>query len=224
MPGKGNGRCVRVLTCGAIMLTVVTGVAGCGGKTNAGGSSAATSPSVTTSNTSAPPSTSASSTVSSTPTAASTGSPALGIKGLPDAAKQKTTDGAIAFVKYYLQVVNRAGTNPSGQRVVATMSLPGCNVCSGWDDSSIDAFSAGTHIVGDQLPAATAYSVAANLLSSQPPQVHVRGQFPEGNFQIVNNTSGSTKVEHNQAINVVFLVEWTEQGWKVAKVQQDATG
>lgn len=222
MPGMGNGRRARVLTCSAIMLTVVTGVAGCGGKTSAGGSSTATSTSVTASSTSAASPTSTSSSASSTLTAPATGNPALGIKGLPDTAKQKTTDGAIAFVKYYVSVINQVGSVPSDAKLLAGMSADSCKPCSGWDAESAANARRGVRFSGNQIPLASKYDVAANLLDSTPPAVHVRGYFGAGTYDEVR-TDGTLIEKHDvDPLRVVFLLQWTGGGWITQNVQRDS--
>lgn len=202
------------------MLTVVTGVAGCGGKTSAGGSSAAASPSVTPSPTSSSSSPSASS-VSSTPIVAATGNPALGINGLPDAAKQKTTDGAIAFVKYYLQVVNVAYSTPDDS-LIPPLSSSGCKVCTAWS-SSVESFAAkkaktsGPIYLGLSKP-----TIVANLLKDQPAEVHVGGTVDVAAAKVVD--PAGTVLQSSGASNSgrVFLLEWANDSWKMLQVERQS--
>ena len=218
MPGMGNGRRARVLTCSAIMLTVVTGVAGCGGKTSAGGSSTATSTSVTASSTSAASPTSTSSSVSSTPTAPATGNPALGITGLPDAAKQKTTDGAIAFVKYYVSVINEAYQfmKPG---LLEPMALASCKTCDLWEQSVVDYTAKEQHTDGPIYRSGGEYYIAANLLNATPPEVHVGTKFPPTAVRLIDQGGQVVKSESVEKPEMVFLVEWTDDGWRVQKAQ-----
>lgn len=219
MLGTGNGRCVRALTCSAIMLTVVTGVAGCGGKTSAGGSSVATSTPATASSTPAASPTSIVSSASSTPTVASTGNPALGINGLPDAAQQKTTDGAIAFVKYYVAVVNFAGSKPQ-LGLVKGLSLDTCDTCERWESSAAYFVQHGQRIVGDQLPRGAGWDVRANLLDQSPPAAHIAVSFASADIPI-RSANGSQTTQRVDSAVEVFLLRWTGTGWLVSDVQRD---
>ena len=217
MPGMGNARRARVLTCSAIMLTVVTGVAGCGGKTSAGGSSAAASTSVTPSPTSSSSSPSASS-VSSTPTVAATGNPALGINGLPDAAKQKTTDGAIAFVKYYVSLINYA-YQFGKPGLLEPLALDSCKTCGLWAQSVVDYSAKRQHTDGQIYRDGAEYYIAANLLSASPAEVHVGAKFLPTTVRLVDQSGAVVKTEKVEKPEMVFLVTWADGGWRVAKAQ-----
>lgn len=219
MLGTGNGRCVRALTCSAIMLTVVTGVAGCGGKTGAGGSSVATSTPATASSTPAASPTSTVSSASSTPTVASTGNPALGINGLPDAAKQKTTDGAIAFVKYYLEVVNTAYSTPD-DTLIAPLSDSGCKVCAAWA-TSVKTFAAqkaktsGRIYIGISQP-----TIVANLLADQPAEVHVQCVVDVAAAKVVDPSGKVLQASKASSSGRVFLLRWVDDGWQTLQVDR----
>ncbi|KYH45774.1 hypothetical protein AZH51_08765 [Branchiibius sp. NY16-3462-2] len=214
-----------MLTSSAIMLTVVTGVAGCGGKTGAGGSSAATSTSVTSSassSSSSAPSSSvstASTSPSSTPTAAATGNPALGINGLPDAAKQKTTDGAIAFVNYYLRVVNAAYSTPD-DTLISPLSDAGCKVCTAWATSVEDFAAKGAKTSGPIYLGLSKTTIVANLLGDKPAEVHVGALVDVAAAKVVD-PSGKV-LESSTASNSgrVFLLRWANSGWQMLQVER----
>lgn len=220
MPGTGNGCRARVFTCSAIMLTVVTGVAGCGGKTDAGGSSTATSTSATALSTSAVSPTATTSSVPSTPTAPSTGNPALGINGLPDAAKQKTTDGAIAFVKYYVAVLNETGYRPKAG-LLEPLATSNCKTCRNFEDSVRSRVSEGLHTDGPLYKEPGSYTVAANLTDLSTPGAHIRVKFGSPTIHEVRKDGSFEQTYPAETTKNVYLLIWSE-GWRVDQVLKDA--
>ncbi|MFC6713271.1 DUF6318 family protein [Branchiibius cervicis] len=109
------------------------------------------------------------SSASSTPTVASTGNPALGINGLPDAAKQKTTDGAIAFVKYYVSVINQAYQHPQ-TGLLEPFALESCKTCDRWEQSVAQLVRNNQHADAAIFPEVDGTEIVADLLDLQPPR------------------------------------------------------
>ncbi|PWJ24532.1 hypothetical protein ATK17_0624 [Branchiibius hedensis] len=143
----------------------------------------------------------------------------MGIKGLPDAAKQKTTDGAIAFVKYYVAVVNYAGSKPQ-TGLVKSLSLDTCETCDRWESSAAYFAQHDQKIVGDQLPGGTGWDVKADLIDQSPPAAHIGVAFKAADVPI-KSADGSQTSQHVAAAVEVFLLRWTESGWLVSDVQRD---
>ena len=214
----GNDRWTSVLTRGAssaIVLIVVAGVAGCGGTTSAGGSSGATSTSVTTSSSSVS-SSSPTSSVSSTPTAAPTGNPALGIKGLPDAAKQKTTDGAIAFVKYYVSVINYSYQHPQ-VGLLEPFALDSCKTCDRWEQSVQYLVNHRQHLDTDVYAHPTRYYLAANSIGTG--RVDVGASFDPNVIHWLDESGSPVRTENAAKQDMVLPLEWQSGGWTVIKAQ-----
>lgn len=89
------------------------------------------SPSSTTSSSSSSPSTTSSSSPSTSATA--TVDPA----DLPADARKHTPEGAVAFVKYYLEQINEAWTKPS-VGLLPPLSDDGCLSCKGFEKTAND--------------------------------------------------------------------------------------
>lgn len=209
-----------VVSASTLFFASVAGVAGCGGGTGSGGSSVATSTSATAS---ASSSTVTSVTPSTTATSATSaaGNPALGIKGLPDAAKQKTTNGAIAFAGFYLRVVNQAYLRMDAG-LVRSLSTDDCKVCKAWA-SSIDAYRKQSGrldqpiYVGFREP-----SIVADLLANDPPGVHVQAVVDVAAAKVSAPDGKVLQSSVKSSSGRVFILVWTENGWRVAQVDRVA--
>ena len=142
----------------------------------------------------------------------------MGIKGLPDAAKQKTTDGAIAFVKYYVSVINEAYQFQK-PGLLEPMSLSTCKTCDLWEQSVVDYSAEGEHTDGPIYGASGEFYLAANLLDSSPASVHVGARFPAVNVHLLDKNGRVIKTETANKLEMVFPAVWTGDGWRIAKAQ-----
>lgn len=142
----------------------------------------------------------------------------MGVKGLPDAAKQKTTDGAIAFVKYYVSVINEAYQFQK-PGLLEPMALASCKTCDLWEQSVVDYSAKGEHTDGPVYRSGGKFYIAANLLDLSPASVHVGSKFPSVDVRLVDKSGRVVKTETADKPEMVFPVVWTNDGWRIAKAQ-----
>jgi hypothetical protein len=174
---------MRRFVVGAALVVLV---AGCGGDPKADPS----------------PSTSSAPTVSPTPTPTPT--PPV----LPDAAKADTKAGAIAFVKYYVELVNSA--QASGQTTALELvESSGCASCSNVRRGLDEIYSNGGHIEGGDWHA-EARSAARR------PDLQAWSVFADVTFgpQKVVRPSGTTSLDGGQS-PMTFVVRNNQGAWSV---------
>lgn len=145
------------------------------------------------------------------------GNPALGIKGLPDAAKQKTTAGAIAFVKFYVDVINTA-YQESRPGILEPLALSSCKTCDLWEQSVVTYSGKGQRADGPIYRNGGFY-VAADLLANTPASVHVGAKFASTIVRLVDAEGTVVKTESASEPKMVFPVVWTSSGWRIEKAQ-----
>ena len=177
-----------------VLAAAAVVVAGCTGDPTPPPAGAATPPASSTSTSPTPTTSSATST---TPTASTTSTAAID-PNIPPAAKAQTTDGAIAFTKYYYTLINQAWTKPQSG-LLTPGSTANCKTCQGFEEDAARYVRGGTHYdrtpleilevspygpptPGDrQLVAVTAHQVTANVVDSTGKSVEsikeVRGVF-----------------------------------------------
>lgn len=215
-------RTTRAMGAAATLFAVVA-AAGCSGGSSGGGTSSTASHTAKgiasgesmppqTSTTSSP-SSSASST-SATPTSSGT---AAGAPGVPERARQHTKAGAQAFVVHYLNVMNKAAEKPTA-KPLAPISEPNCKTCAEWAEVFTTLIKDGTHydapvfgIPPKMRPLKiddstyhlffTLKQSAANIRKVQSKAITVRGK--------------------TSSMNVVFELNWTNEGWRTGEVQKN---
>lgn len=193
---------------GAALVIVGALVAGCGGA----------SPS-------SEPTASASATPTPTPSAGPTESPTDEPSGVPTAIPtaiptappaERTAVGAQAFVRYYVDVVNRAFATGE-TAALKKRSAKDCKTCANWLYNITQVYGAGGRISGGQIrvdsssaaaPTQTA-SVDVTALVSEEIDLDAKGKalhtFPEAKGLLV------------------FALAWVDGGWQVAEVRIGGT-
>lgn len=131
----------------ATSAALALGASGCTGK-EADPTSTRTSATSMTSSATSTTSSSTSTTASSTSSSTTTYVPVK--PTLPAAAKEHTDAGAVAFVKYYLDVVNYAWTKPDPD-MIEPISLKKCSSCGNYATVAEKLASAREHYVGPVL-------------------------------------------------------------------------
>lgn len=230
---SGRRRWQVVVAAAVLSLGSVAGVAGCGGSTGSGGPSNATSTPVTTSTSgsggsgpspSSPGSPSVSTAPVSSPASSApvAGNPALGIKGLPEAAKAKTTDGAIAFVKFYVDVLNETGYRPR-VGLLEPMAGTACSSCANFQNSVKGRVERGWHTDGPLYKAPGQYEIAADLLGQNPPAVHVRAIHTSPTVHERTSSGAIAQTYDATTTRDVYLLAWQTGQWKIQEIEYEKT-
>jgi hypothetical protein len=105
-----------------VALSCALALAGCGGDPKADPSPAPSSPTTSASPTPTPP-------------------------VMPDAAKANTKAGAVAFVKYYIELINHAQATGDVD-ALAAVEDPGCRSCASARETVTEIYKSGGHIEG----------------------------------------------------------------------------
>lgn len=205
----------------AVGMTVVglAGVSGCGGSSTAThGTSSSSSPSVTsTPAVSSPSSVKTSGTPGSSTTsqavAATSNATLAGAPGVPEPARHKSKDGAIAFARYYIDQINLSGTAPS-KDTLADLSLPSCKSCAGWTGTSDELQANGQRY--KSAPLTGSYVGTAGV----PNGYHVTMKLHQLRTDVVSASGAVVRTIPSADVTVVFLLEWSSGGWRIYKVQR----
>lgn len=122
LPVSGRkGSCVRLLV---IVLSCAVALAGCGGDPKADPSPAPSSPTTSASPTPTPP-------------------------VMPGAAKANTKAGAVAFVKYYIELINHAQATGDTE-ALARVESDSCHSCKRARNSLDEIYASGGHLEGGE--------------------------------------------------------------------------
>jgi hypothetical protein len=180
--GRKGSDMTRLL--GAVVLLLV--LAGCGGDPKA-------DPTTT-------PSTPATSPASTTP------SPPV----MPEAAKANTKAGAVAFVRYYVELINYAQRTGVIDEL-AKIEDAACASCTKVRETLTDIYGSGGHIQGGDW--------TAKVQSAAPrPDLHAWSVFADVRYgpQVVSRSGEKTPLKGGQS-PMTFVVRQMKTGWTVLR-------
>jgi hypothetical protein len=130
---------------------------------------------------------------------------------MPDAAKANTKAGAVAFVKYYVQLINHAQATGDVAEL-ATSEAPTCSSCEDGRKYLSQVYESGGHIDGG--------SLKIRVLDALPNQ-SIKGWTIDAKLrfgsQTVTQPSATPTVQHlsGGAVPVTVLVSRHADGWSV---------
>lgn len=208
----------------AVGMTVVglAGVSGCGGSSTAThGTSSSSSPSVTsTPAVSSPSSVKTSGTPGSSTTsqavAATSNATLAGAPGVPEPARHKSKDGAIAFARYYIAQINETGIHPK-KGVLEPLALDSCKTCDNFENTVMAYLDDGEELAGPTLIVKSANHVVALDKKTVNNGVEVICDQPA---VAVHGPSPSMMSALSQT-GLVFSLTWTPGGWRVDGIYVD---
>lgn len=182
------------------LVALSASLAGCNG-----GGDPTPSPTVTSSSSSASPSASAS--PSSSP------SPSVSI---PAEAMQQTPEGAVAFVKFYVDQINLAWTTPTAA-VLPPLQTSSCNSCAGFQGDAEAYVLAGTRMVS--APASVEKVIPRD--GAAPGAQFVQATITESVVDIVDRAGAVVDRSSAMTGTYVFAVVWGEGQWRVNGVVKE---
>lgn len=152
---------------------------------------------------------SASLTVSASPSPTRSASPSASPSySVPPAARAKTVDGAVAFVRFYIDQVNKAWTTPDAT-LLPPLSEEGCKSCAGIQQTAASFARKGFHYDTQPL---TIISITARQ-HSEPPRIWVDAELRQNQANEVDHTGVvSTPHPADQASRVIVVI-WQEERW-----------
>ncbi len=195
----------------AAALTVVA-LAGCGNS----GTDATDDP------TSDPPKRSSRTAVSSGPSTSTQPRPtptssgtAPGAPGVPKPARQHTTKGAIAFAKYYTDVLNQSGKSADATPL-KVLSLRGCKSCKNYEGNIKFLASHRRHNSGDQIR----YHSARRIIGHKGYVINALVDQTRVNVVDIDDRV-TKKYPLIENVGMVFYLKWTNDGWRVREIKID---
>lgn len=204
----------------ALTATALT-LAGCSGGGDAPTTSAASSPSE--SMTYFPPTSAAatssgaghaSSSFTAAPSPVSATADGLPVPVMPAAAKANTPDGAAAFARYYIDLVNYAWQKPDPAPMRA-VSDPGCKTCAAWSDISGSMQKHRERVDAGPLTVRTS-DPSVQLDNGEQMVVVIAEQKSFHRIEADGSTSAATKGE---VIHSQWYLKRGSSGWKVLEIE-----
>jgi hypothetical protein len=196
-------RGARAIGVAAVLVGVVVSASGC--------ESAPDPPATASSSASAgPASPSASPSASATPSTSETSS-------IPAAAREKTPQGAEAFVQYFFSTYNDAWTlvRPGA---IAALSHPECEFCRKAEDTTRTLASRGDRY---NKPPVTVRKTQA-LSGAPEPQSYVYVDLVQNKSSVVAADGSTVHNDAKKAIPSNVVLTWTVEGWRVLAVEATA--
>ncbi|WP_446666657.1 DUF6318 family protein [Flexivirga sp. B27] len=152
---------------------------------------------------------------SAKPTSSSKGT-AAGAPGVPEAARQHTNAGSVAFVRHYVATINEAGLHPR-RDPLKNVSESGCKTCAEWTEALNILVKNNEHYDGSLFEKPKAVKV----VQITPKEYHLFFGMKQTNAN-VRSKSGKITFPGDPYVNkVVFELDWTSNGWRTSEVQQD---
>lgn len=218
---------IREVRGAVAVLAAVSALTACGGgATNADSSTAtgassgssatppASTPAASLTTTSSPNATSTATTASGNTASGggSAGADVAGAPGVPEAARHHNYDGAVAFARHYVDMINETGMHPK-VGVLEPLALSGCKTCSGLAQNVADLTKSGSTYSGPQL----GHIKPVRMVAGPPTVVGMTAE------QLPLTISGPspTSLPGDPHLGFVFTLEWTTGGWRVARIQAD---
>lgn len=133
---------------------------------------------------------------------------------LPEEAKANTKAGAEAFVRYYVDLINR--TQVSGEpQLIRDASLPTCRTCTSALDVVIDLHDRGATIDGGQWTLKSTEVSRPETPPGSDPVAVVHATIDAAR-QVVHEPGKKPVTYPAGVVKYFFTLTWTRTGWKVA--------
>lgn len=174
--------------------------------------SAAPEPTTPVSTASAPSSSVATS-VTAAPAASPTSAAPDFPEGLPAAAKKHTKDGAVAFVKYFIDQLNRAWRSPDPRRI-KQLCAETSKSCQSFIETAEHLRRQGHRYDSDpvRVDHAAAFGEAEGLM-----RVELFGG--QTGARVVDGAGSIVEEEATSSTQNMFYLDWSSSGWTVAAIK-----
>lgn len=127
----------------------------------------------------------------------------------PAAAKEKTEDGAVAFVRYFWSAVNFAYTAPD-KSILLNLSEPSCDLCNRFIETASD-LSRGSQKYDAKLLDITQTSVV--VMSEKGTRVRSRIKFHPA--KAVDSTGQISEEQEEGQGDYLFKLHWAGSSWRI---------
>jgi|GEM_PF-2443858 len=214
-----NHRFARRWSSAAWVLAGTLALAGCAASGQPGETSASDPQAPSSAGASSPPSATASALPSMVPATPTSPAKNVPVPELPEAAKEKTPQGAVAFTEFYVELMNYTwATNDVEPMLVVTEGA--CRVCfKGTINQAEDRAKRGVHVVGgDFVVTKISASVAGNIGTSM-------GTSKELAF--TSHLATGAQIEKSPAVPerlTTFTLVFGDGAWKVRAIESASLG
>lgn len=133
-------------------------------------------------------------------------SPTATVPAMPDAAREGTDEGAIAFVKHYIDVFNYA-SNTGDVKELQKLSDPDCDGCTEYIDLFKNTYADGGYFKDSDWKLST---VAAEIQGSEM-IVFAHLSAPKGRYK--TSTKSTERTGEGESTEVTFVPAPTSSGW-----------
>ncbi|MBM6404608.1 hypothetical protein JQN72_10185 [Phycicoccus sp. CSK15P-2] len=127
---------------------------------------------------------------------------------VPEAAQENTPEGAEAFVRFYLDLVNEAWTTPA-TGLLPPLSDDDCGFCTRTEADARELAKAGHHFAKDSVESGSAKQVPA-----PSGQVHFEIEVTQKAVTIVDDSGAEVDRIQGATERVKVGVKWTDSGWR----------
>lgn len=201
---------LRRSVCAVAVMAAVVAVAGCGGGSG-GPASPSSSTSMTSTATPSPTSSSPTPSTSSTSTGTAAGAP-----GVPEAARQHTEAGAIAFSRHYADLINKTGSQPE-IGVLEPLALDSCKTCRNYAGNVKYLKKNGLR------NSAAAATIRSSYRVIGMPGMVVEVVVNQNKIDVID--AKGVAFRHYPFVanaGLVFDLQWTARGWRVITIKIDS--
>ena len=160
----------------------------------------------------AAPSSSVATSVTAAPAASPTSAAPDFPEGLPAAAKKHTKDGAVAFVKYFIDQVNQAWTSPDASRLEG-MCLTTSKACAAFVDDARELEAKNRRYDGEPVTV-----VSTEPMGTIEGSQRVLVQLIQEKRNVVDSTGRRVKTDPREELRLLALVRWGQSGWQLASI------
>ena len=157
-----------------------------------------------------------SATVSSpSPSASASVSPSPSPSGdVPAEAREKTDEGAEAFVTYFFDQVNRAWTTPEAG-VIAALSVKGCEFCEKTEATAL--YLVKEHQRYESNPVSVTQT--ARFAGAPRDQHYYSIQLTQNRSRILDASGAVVATDPKKETQFNVAVQWAENGWRMLGVE-----
>lgn len=133
---------------------------------------------------------------------------------MPEEARENTPEGAEAFVRYWVEVLNAAGAE-GDVKALHKLSLRSCDTCTGIADGIARVYADGGSIEGEgwSIESASVLPGADNTLVIDT-QVNVAAQ------SVVESEGAAPQSFPGGKDLKIFTTSWSADGWRLARLEQ----
>ena len=128
---------------------------------------------------------------------------------IPPAARAHTPAGAVAFVKYFYDQLNRAWTTPA-TGLLKPLSDSGCLSCQAFEASAKELFEKNHRYESDPVTISGIHAVVGGPKGQQ----YVSARLYQHEVDVVDQHGRTVSTDEARTASTTIALLWTEGGWR----------